>query len=213
VSEVTGAMVAVKSDRALGRREALLAAAAEVFFEQGYAATSIDAIIERVGGSKRNIYNEFGSKEGMFTALVSKFAEDVLSSLVIDEIKGRDLRETLIAFGEHLMGAYMSPALIGVYRTVVAEANRDPTLGRTFYENGPARATGRFAEVLEAAEARGEIDADDCFRAASHFVGMIRDNLHLQVVLGLRPPPDADEARIAVLSAVDVFLNGVASHR
>ena len=82
MNEVTGAMVAVKSDRALGRREALLAAAAEVFFEQGYAATSIDAIIERVGGSKRNIYNEFGSKEGMFTALVSKFAEDVLSSLV-----------------------------------------------------------------------------------------------------------------------------------
>jgi hypothetical protein len=38
---------------------------------------------------------------------------------------------------------------------------------------------------------------------------MIRDNLHLQVVLGLRPPPSDEEAQEAVGSAVEVFLNGV----
>ncbi|TIW33462.1 MAG: helix-turn-helix transcriptional regulator, partial [Mesorhizobium sp.] len=53
-------MAAARTIRRNGRREALLQAAAEIFFEQGYAATSIDAIIERAGGSKRNIYNEFG---------------------------------------------------------------------------------------------------------------------------------------------------------
>src|SRR3546814_17701069 len=57
------------------RRAAILWAAGQVFFEQGYAATSIDAIIERAGGSKRNIYSEFGSKEGLFTALVSESAD------------------------------------------------------------------------------------------------------------------------------------------
>lgn len=201
--------VAAKQERASGRREALLAAAAEIFFEHGYAATSIDAIIERAGGSKRNIYNEFGSKEGLFGALVSTFAEKALSSLVIEEIEGRNLRETLIAFGHQLMAIYMSPALIGVYRTVVAEASRHPDLGRTFYECGPARATSRLAEVLEAAKIRAEIQADDYFRIADHFVGLIRDNLHLQVVLGLRPPPDETETRQAVLSAVDLFLMGV----
>jgi len=204
-------VVTAKSDRTLARRATLLAAAAEVFLEQGYTATSIDAIIERAGGSKRNIYNEFGSKEGMFTALVSKFAEEVLSSLVIEELEGRDLRGTLIAFGEHLMGVYMSPALIGVYRTVVAEANRYPALGKAFYAHGPARATTRLAEVLQTAKARGEICCEDCSRVADHFVGMIRDNLHLQVVLGLRPPPGADEAHMLVLSVVDLFLNGVKS--
>lgn len=202
-------MVAAKSERLAERREALLAAAADVFFEQGYAATSIDAIIERAGGSKRNIYNEFGNKEGLFAALVSTFAEKALSSLVIEEIGGRDLRETLIAFGQQLMTIYMSPALIGVYRTVVAEANRYPDLGRTFYDCGPARATNRLAEVLEAAKGRGEIRAHDCFRVADHFVGLIRDNLHLQVVLGLRPPPDETEANEVVHSAVDVFLSGI----
>lgn len=191
------------------RREKLLAAAAEIFFEQGYAATSIDAIIARSGGSKRNIYNEFGNKEGLFTALVSMHAERALSTLVIDEIEGRTLRETLISFGCQLMGVFLSPVMIGLYRSVVAEAGRNPVLGRIYYENGPARGAARLATVLEAAHARGEFHADDCARIADHFVGLMRDNLYLQVTLGLRPPPDEQETRKAVLSAVDLFLKGI----
>ena len=115
-------MVAAKSGRPSGRREALLQAAAEVFFEQGYIAASIDAIIERAGGSKRNIYNEFGNKEGLFSAIVTDSADMALSTLTIEEIKGRGLRETLTAFGQHLMDIYMSPTVIGVYRIAVTEA-------------------------------------------------------------------------------------------
>jgi AcrR family transcriptional regulator len=184
-------------------------AAAAVFFEQGYAATSIDAIIERAGGSKRNIYNAFKNKEGLFSAIVSQNADRILSPV----IEGRDLRETLTIFGRHLMEAYISPSLIGVYRIAVAEANRFPDLVKVFYERGPGRATARLAELLEQAGKRGEVRAGDYPRMANQFVGMIRDNLHLQVVLGLRPPPSADEAREAVDSAVEIFLNGVRSGR
>lgn len=202
-------MGSAMSVRLKGRREALLQAAAEVFFEQGYAATSIDAIIERAGGSKRNIYNEFGNKEGLFLAIVTENANDLLSSLVIEQSEGHDLEATLTAFGHSLIDAYMSPALVGIYRIAVAEVNRFPGLVSSFYEQGPGRATLRLAEVLESARERGDICADDCLRAAGHFVGMIRDNRHLQVVLGLREPPSDDEARQAVSSAVAVFLNGV----
>ncbi|WEX88663.1 TetR/AcrR family transcriptional regulator [Sinorhizobium garamanticum] len=201
-------MVAAKSGRLKTRRQAILQAAAEVFFEQGYAATSIDAIIERAGGSKRNIYNEFGNKEGLFSAIVAESADKLLSTLVIEEIEGHDLEETLTAFGQRLMGLYMSPTLIGIYRIAITEANRFPDLVKAFYEQGPGRATSRLAEVLELARERREIQADNCLRLAGHFVGMIRDNL-LQVILALRPPPSDDEAREAVASAVEVFLNGV----
>ncbi|MBR1245603.1 TetR/AcrR family transcriptional regulator [Bradyrhizobium sp. AUGA SZCCT0169] len=202
-------MAKAEKGRANSRREALLRAAAEVFFEQGYAATSIDAIIERAGGSKRNIYNEFGNKQGLFSAIVKENADRVLSTLVIEQTEGHDLRATLTAFGQHLMGVYMSPTLIGIYRIAVTEANRFPDLVKSFYEQGPGRATSRLAEVLEAANKRGEIRTDDCSRMAGHFVGMIRDNLHLQVVLGLRAAPSDREIQAAVGSAVEVFLNGV----
>jgi AcrR family transcriptional regulator len=207
------AVVAATSGRPTGRREALLQAAAEVFFEQGYAAASIDAIIERAGGSKRNIYNEFGNKEGLFLAIITENADKVLSTLAMEEIEGHDLRETLTAFGERLMAGYMSPVLIGIYRMAVTEANRFPDLVKSFYEQGPGRATSQLAEVLEGARKRGEIRTDNCQRLAGHFVGMIRGNLHLQVVLGLRPPPSNKEMREVVASAVEVILNGVRARK
>jgi AcrR family transcriptional regulator len=206
-------VVAAKTGRPSGRREALLQAAAEVFFEQGFVATSIGAIIERAGGSKRNIYSEFGNKEGLFSAIVTNTADRALSTLAIEQIEGRDLQETLTAFGRQLMAIYMSPTLIGVYRIAVTEANRFPDLVKSFYEQGPGRAASQLAEVLEGAKERGEIRADDCLRVAGHFVGMIRDKLHLQVVLGLRPPPSEQEVREAVASAVEIFLNGVQPRR
>lgn len=201
--------MAEKSGRSVGRREMLLKAAAEVFFEQGYASTSIDAIIERAGGSKRNIYNEFGSKEGLFAAIVRSSADSALSSLSQEHIEGRGLEETLTAFGQHLMEIYMSPTVVSVYRIAINEANRFPDLARSFYEQGPGRAASQLAEVLEFAAQRGEIEPRDYSRAAGLFVGMIRDNLHLQVVLGLRSPPLEPEVRRIVSSAVDIFLNGV----
>src|SRR6266851_1963431 len=122
-----------------------LEAVAEVFFEQGYAATSIDAIIERIGGSKRNIYSEFGSKEGVFTALVSKSADAALAPLSVERFAGRSLSEILLEFGRRLLAIHMSPALIGVYRSIMTEALRFPELAKAFYDKGPGRASDRLA--------------------------------------------------------------------
>ncbi|MDI7864911.1 TetR/AcrR family transcriptional regulator [Rhizobiaceae bacterium n13] len=195
------------------RRATILSAAAEVFFEQGYAATSIDAIIARIGGSKRNIYNEFGSKEGLFTALVSETAGKARTALDVDDFEERDLDQTLLEIGRRLLDVYMSPTLIGVLRTVMAEAARFPDLARAFYENGPGQTSARLAEVLETARARGEIDVADCLTAANHFCGMLRDNLHMQVVLGLRPAPAPDEIERLATSVVGIFLDGARARR
>ena len=195
--------------RAKVGREDLLRAAAEVFFEQGYAATSIDAIIERAGGSKRNIYSEFGNKDGLFTAIVAENVEQVLSALSIEDPDASDLRKTLVRFGSRLLDIYMSPAVLGIYRIVITESARFPDLVQKFYDQGPGRASAKLAEVFEAARRRGDIRVGDCVEAADHFVGMVRGNLHLQVALGLRPPPGEHEARRIIGSAVDIFLDGV----
>ncbi|MBU1376195.1 MAG: TetR/AcrR family transcriptional regulator [Alphaproteobacteria bacterium] len=200
---------ASRAPRGEDRRRAVLETAAALFFERGYAATSIDAIIARAGGSKRNIYAQFGSKAGLFTAIVSQNADQALATLEIDEAAGRDLRETLAAFGRRLLEVYMSPTVLGIYRVVVAEAHRDRALAEAFYDKGPGRTSAALREVLERAAARGEIAMLDPAIHAEHFVGLTRDNLHLQVVLGLRPPPAPAEIDAIVRSAVALFLDGL----
>jgi AcrR family transcriptional regulator len=204
---------AARQRRKKERRAAILEAAAEVFFEAGYAGASIDAIIARVGGSKRTIYSEFGSKERLFAAIIAENANEVLQPLMPEELSGHDLRSTLLDFGRRLMGVLMSRRAIALYRVVVAEGARFPELGRVFYDNGPGRASARLAEVLEEYRSHGDIEVADCLRAADHFVGGFRDNVHLQVLLGLRRPPRPKEAEAALKTAVEIFLNGVRARR
>jgi AefR-like transcriptional repressor, C-terminal domain len=78
-----------------------------------------------------------------------------------------------------------------------------------FYDKGPGRGAAKLTEVSGAATARGEISTPDTRVATNYFIGIVRDNLHLQVVLGLRAPPADEEAETAVTSAVEIFLNGI----
>lgn len=62
------------------KRDEIVAAAAELFMDYGYAATSIDAIAERLGATKGRIYHYYRSKAQIFfdiqrTAMTRLFEE------------------------------------------------------------------------------------------------------------------------------------------
>lgn len=52
----------------LSARERLLAAANELFYEEGVNTVGIDRIIERAGVAKASLYNTFGSKDALVKA-------------------------------------------------------------------------------------------------------------------------------------------------
>jgi AcrR family transcriptional regulator len=189
-------------------RQAILQAAADVFLESGYAGASIDAVIERVGGSKRAIYSYFGGKKELFEAIVTQISGRALAALTPEAIVARDIEATLMDFGTRAVTLLMSPMTLALYRLVVAEGTRFPELAHAFFENGPGRASTRLAAALKEFERKGEIRVPDRQRAAEHFIGMLRDDLHLKVVLGLLSPPTPREIEQTVRQAVAIFLDG-----
>lgn len=60
------------------RRQALLSAALNEFFEKGFAATRMDDVAKRAKLSKGTVYLYFESKEAMFIALLESLAEPKL---------------------------------------------------------------------------------------------------------------------------------------
>lgn len=62
------------SKRVLATQDALLRGAREVFAEHGYEAATIAEIVERSGTSTGSLYNQFGSKAGLFFALRREFS-------------------------------------------------------------------------------------------------------------------------------------------
>jgi AcrR family transcriptional regulator len=53
-------------------RERLLAAAAELFYEEGVNTVGIDRVIERAGVAKASLYSVFGSKEELIRAYLAE---------------------------------------------------------------------------------------------------------------------------------------------
>jgi len=69
-------------------REAILLAARDLFWEQGYERTSIADLEERTGLNRSSLYGEFGSKGGLFEAALQCYADRVIANLLAD--LGRD---------------------------------------------------------------------------------------------------------------------------
>ena len=63
------------------RRRQILAAASSLIQEKGYGATSLDAVVERAGCSKSAIYEFFGGKEGLISALSDDIVEELSLAL------------------------------------------------------------------------------------------------------------------------------------
>lgn len=61
-------------------RSALLAAAAEEFARHGPKGARIQAIVERAGVNERMIYHHFGSKDGLYTAVLEAQAQGLVQA-------------------------------------------------------------------------------------------------------------------------------------
>ncbi|GLW95929.1 TetR/AcrR family transcriptional regulator [Microtetraspora sp. NBRC 16547] len=62
-------------------RNRLFRAAVELIAEQGFAGTTVDAIAERAGVAKGTVFYNFGSKDGLFAALLDHGIQRLTASL------------------------------------------------------------------------------------------------------------------------------------
>jgi AcrR family transcriptional regulator len=186
------------------RREAILAVAAEVFFEEGYQAASMSAIAARLGGSKGTLYNYFASKEALFEAHIRESCERIAADL-LDFTDDEPVAEVLQKFGERYLDHILDDWTVRTFQIITSEARRTPELARLFFDAGPRLGRERMAAYLEKAAARGEVDIDDFAEAAWQFMGLCRAH-HLEAMLGIRAKPSPEAIAAEVASAAAMFM-------
>jgi AcrR family transcriptional regulator len=187
------------------RREAIMAVARQVFFEQGYTAASMSSIAARLGGSKGTLYNYFKNKEELFEAQVRDSCGHA-ADLILEAAVDGEPRDSLTRLGEQYLKHLFSPETASLFRILVAEAQRSPELARVFYEVGPARGQKGLQTYLEGAKAHGTVDCVNCAVAAEQFLTLCKGFTHLQFLLNLIPPLTAEEIRAQIARAVDAFM-------
>ena len=121
------------------KRAEIVQVATRLFFEQGYAATTMSAIADALGGSKATLWAHFSSKEELFAAIVDlqveAFSRDVDEVLTGQTFSLPALRRACLRFIDCLLRKNS----ILLYRLVMSEGERFPEIKVMFYERGPVK--------------------------------------------------------------------------
>lgn len=188
------------------KAQQILAAAGRSFMEQGYGATSMEAIARLAGVSKATLYAHFTGKEALLAAVMETECRLISAGLDTASYESTDIRAALLHIARQFIDRLLSGRAFAIYRMVVAESPRFPELGRIFFESGPERMVGRVADFLAAADARGLLAVPAPRQAAIQFLSLVRGHNYLRPLLGLEPVPERDLAAY-IESCVDLFLS------
>lgn len=189
-----------------GRKlEQVIAAAARLFREHGFGATSMDLVASEAIVSKATLYAYFSGKRELFAAVIAAEDDRHSRSLLADPGADEDFPEILLRVGRTIQDLLLAPETVSSYRMVVGEASRFPELGRDYYAHGAGQLLGRLEEFFANAMADGQLRAGHPRRAAEQFVGLVRGDLMLRALLGVDERLSAAQKDSVLRAGVDAF--------
>ncbi|MEN9903531.1 MAG: hypothetical protein RLZZ555_96 [Pseudomonadota bacterium] len=188
------------------RSRRILEAACNHFYAHGMERASVDAIAAEAGVSKMTIYSNFGSKEGLFEAVIQERTDRVMGdSAEIDALDPMKPGEVLLALGEQFLALTREEHTLGKFRSVYGAASAHPEACRAFYRQGPERLNGKLATYLQRANEAGTLQVKNPRLAADLFLAMFLGDGHMRGLLMLEMP-DAEQGKALLHEAVRVFL-------
>jgi len=193
----------------IAKRNAIVSAAADSFFDVGFAATSIEKVAAEAGVSKVTIYSHFKDKRGLFSAAVERECEKMRGHFSIEPAASTSIRDRLLVIGKAMFAFLSRPEMIQFERRIAAETEHDAEIGLAFLQAGPWRMKQAFSAFLADAVSRGELVIDDHPLAAEQFVSMCKGMGDLERRFGSLPTPE--ETALRIEGAVDVFLRAYAA--
>lgn len=188
------------------KHAAILAVAMDVFLERGYHAASMDAIAARARVSKITIYAHFSSKQALFSAIIAELAGRLTGTFARMTLAGLPPEKALRQMARAYLDLALAPRSLALHRLVVAEAARQPQLGRLIHRHGPVAIAATLAAYLKA---QPSLRIGDPELAAQQFLGMVLAQNQLGLLLAGRPAAKSRATlNTAIDHAVDLFLNG-----
>ena len=187
------------------RGKLILAAAQKLFLANGFDGTSLEMIINESGGSRRNIYQEFGNKEGLLKAVMQHQVvrqRDTLANINYELPPDQALKEAYLRFAEGLM----SDTLIALMRMVVQVVVKLPDVGELIYESGPMSGGKPVEDYLQHLHREGVLVVEDPRAATELLMEMVKGRFHVRRILMPHRVIPEDEIKRHVDYAVDTFL-------
>jgi AcrR family transcriptional regulator len=187
------------------RREAIIDVARDMFRAEGYAATSMSTIAATLGGSKGTLYNYFKSKEDLFEAYVKRQCSVYSAEMAGLLSDSGPVTSVLCNWGIRYLTKVTSDQKMREFRSIIAETDRWPEIGRIYYESGPHRGRQLLADYLTKVSERGELTIHDPLGAAHMFASLCSGRYYMARMAAFIPEPSSEEIETAVDRAIKIF--------
>jgi AcrR family transcriptional regulator len=172
------------------KRGEILRAAAKLFFEKGYEATTTRDIATLAKTSKRTVYAEFPSKEMILRTLIGGSSAEITESIDLALPTTREeLFATLRAFGGHFLRLVLEQRRVSMMRLAIGESLRSPQIGREVETTGRQKLSAAVERVLRHATGAGLVPGPDIELVMNAYFYVLLGNLQMGMLLGTEPPP------------------------
>jgi TetR/AcrR family transcriptional repressor of mexJK operon len=200
-----------RSRRSLTKQIAILDAAERLFTVQGYDVVGIDAIALEAAVSTRTLYDHFGSKEGLWRAVVDRIAAQMLHTIreALDEAlpPGFEPAIGFPDFARRIMSGTFASSDFARFRRLRAASGSAALSTATLTEPPEGLLETRIQEAID----RGELVATSAQRATAHFIALTF-LLALELIDQPGEVPD-DEVDELVMDGIATFLRAYQSVR
>jgi len=191
------------------RRREIIAQVAPLFLERGYERVTIDDIVERIGGSKRTLYERFGGKAALFEVVISEYCASVQRDLFAAVSETMSVEKQLVAIGKHFLRMILQGRILEQHRLMVSMGRSFPSVAKLFYQLGPASAYSLVAGWIKRQQDAGTIAAGDPVIMAELFLDMLTGKHQLALLTSSFDETSNAAVARTVNTAARIFLNGV----
>jgi TetR/AcrR family transcriptional repressor of nem operon len=180
-------------------------AAMQVFWQRGYAATSIQDLVEGTGLSRSSLYNAFDSKHGLYTCALKRYQERSNANIVLlaqDAPAKALVRQLLLRIVDDELDDTQRLGCLAA-NAALEVAGQDPVVAELVAQNF-RRVEAALERLLRRGQAEGDIDPDKNPAALASFVVCTVQGLR---VLGKGSAPG--ERRERLLNVLEVALKSL----
>lgn len=177
------------------RRQAIISAALELFYETGFDSVRVDDILERVGLSKGGFYHHFKSREDILRQIV---ADEITSTISGAESPSANDDPVAALIALFLNGSTSLGAKEGVVSTLESFASKSIYLDELERQLA-LQLKPHIAEIIERGVSLGVFRTVDC-SATAEIVMAVNDHGNRCAVLGSL---NADELRAYNMTAME----------
>jgi TetR/AcrR family transcriptional repressor of mexJK operon len=188
-------------------REAAVAA----FIASGFDGTTMEAVANAAGVTKRTLYAKYPDKQALFAAVIPRALADMPFRGVAFEVPDGDLETALRALARQIVTRLIDPQAVNLRRLAMLEAERIAELDQVDGADLWSKSLRSVVGLLAAHADAGEVVADDLQVAADLFLAMVAGSPTMWADFGVFRSPE-DEAR-HIDHAVTLFLSGILRRR